>query len=212
MTATTSAIASRGARALVAILLVLALAACSPGTASIAPSASAAPVATPSAAPSVAPSVAVTPSPSTAATSGSARPDPAADLKISAPYTLAPLSPAIEATLGAQLGQLGSVGGLFGVGGRTILIDGKDAGFVEVIGLPPGMLTDAMYTTLLDALGPGTGATFTNDTVAGVTVSKTATPTASLAIFHSGDRIIMAVVPTGGDLDAATKALIDANK
>jgi hypothetical protein len=216
MTPATPAITSRVPRALVAILLVLALAACSPTTPSVAPSAAATPAATPSAAPpsappSVAPSVAATPGPSTATASGSARPDPAADLKIAAPYTLAPLDPALEATLGAQLGQLGSVGSLFGVGGRSILKDGKAAGFVEVIGLPPGMLTEAMYTTLLGALEPNTGATFTNETVDGVTVSKAATPTAGLTIFHSGDNIIMTVVPTTGDLDAATKALIEAN-
>jgi len=207
-------IGSRAPRALVVAFLGLVIAACSPATPS-----SAAPVAT--AVPTVAPTVAVTaaptpvastaPSPSTATAGGSAQPDPAADLAIAAPYTLAPLDPAMEATLSAQLGQLGSLGGLFGVGGRSILNDGKPAGFVEVIGLPPGMLTESMYATLLGAIGPSTGATFTTDTIGGVTVSKATTPTGGLSIFHSGDRIIMTVIPTGGDLDATTKALIDGN-
>ena len=34
----------------------------------------------------------------------------------------------------------------------------------------------------------------------------------TLSVFHAGDRIIMTVIPTGGELDAVTKALIDANK
>jgi hypothetical protein len=212
MTHTTSAVGWRAPRGLAVILLGVLLAACSPGAASVAPSATSIATPEPTVAPTVAATVAPTPSASTAAAaSGSAQPDPAIGLEIAAPYTLAPLDAALEATLGAQLGQLGSVGGLVGVGGRSILNAGKPAGFVEVIALPPGMLTDQMYTTLLGAIGPSTGATFSTETVGGVTVSKATTPTGGLSIFHAGDRIIMTIIPTGGDLDAATKALIDAN-
>ena len=211
MTPTTSTFGSRAPRGLAVILLGVLLAACSPGAASVAPSATAVATPEPTAAPTVAATVAPTPSASTAA-GGSAQPDPAIGLEIAPPYTLAPLDAALEATLGAQLGQLGSVGGLLAVGGRSILNAGKPAGFVEVIALPPGMLTDEMYTTLLGAIGPSTGATFSTETVGGVSVSKATTPTGGLSIFHAGDRIIMTIIPTGGDLDAATKALIDANK
>ena len=153
MTRTAAAIAPR---ALAVGLLGLVLAACSPA-ASVAPSATAVPVATPSPAPTVAETPAPTPSPSTATASGSAQPDPAIGLKIAAPYELTPLDPALEATLAAQLAQLGGAAGLVSVGGRTVVADGQPEGYVQVIALPPGMLSDSVYTALLAAIGPSTG-------------------------------------------------------
>ena len=208
MTPTAPAVAPR---ALGVVLLGLVLAACSPA-ASVAPSATAVPVATPSPAPTVAETPAPTPSPSTATASASAQPDPAIGLKIAAPYELKPLDPALEATLAAQMAQLGGAASLVSVGGRTVVADGKPDGYVQVIALPPGMLSDAVYTALLGAIGPSTGDAFSTDTVSGVSVSSATTPSGALSVFHAGDRIIMTVIPTGGDIDAVTKALIDANQ
>jgi len=102
MTPTTSAFGSRAPRGLAVILLGVLLAACSPGAASVAPSATAVATPEPTAAPTVTATVAPTPSASTAAAaSGSAQPDPAIGLAIAPPYTLAPLDAALEATLGA---------------------------------------------------------------------------------------------------------------
>ena len=106
VTRTAAVFGSRAARGLAVILLGLALAACSPA-ASVAPSATAVPVADTERGAHVAATAAPTPSPSTATASASAQPDPAIGLKIAAPYELTPLDPALEATLAAQLAQLG---------------------------------------------------------------------------------------------------------
>ena len=58
------------------------------------------------------------------------------------------------------------------VGGRTVVADGQPEGYVQVMALPPGMLSDSMYTALLAAIGPSTGGAFTTDTVSGVSVSS----------------------------------------
>ena len=179
MTPTTSAFGSRAPRGLAVILLGVLLAACSPGAASVAPSATA--VATPE--PTAAPTVAAAPTPSAstaAAASASAQPDPAIGLKIAAPYKLTALDPALEAAFGSQFTQsAGAFGSLVGVGGRTITKDGKLAGYVFVIGFPPGMLSEATYQRDAQGMESSMGATFTTETISGVDVSTGTSATAN---------------------------------
>jgi len=171
MTPTTSAFGSRVPRGLAVSLLGLALVACSPA-ASVAPSATEVPVATPTVAPTVAPTPAPTPSPSVATATASAAPDPAIGLKIAAPFALAALDPALEATFRGQFTQgAGAFGSLIGLGGRTITEDGELAGYVFVIGFPTGMLSAAAYQAMLTGMEPGMGVTFTTQTISGVDVS-----------------------------------------
>ncbi len=180
MTPTTSVFGSRAARGLAVILFGLAIAACSPA-ASVAPSATAVP-ATPSAAPTVVATAAPTPSPSTATASASAQPDPAIGLKIAAPYALAPLDPALEATFKEQFtAGAGAFGSLVGVGGRTVSQDGTPAGFVFVIGFPTGMLSEAAYQAMISGMEPGLGVTFKTETISGVDVSTGQSAAANVA-------------------------------
>jgi len=210
---TTSAFGSRAPRGLAVILLGVLLAACSPGAASVAPSATAVATPEPTAAPTVAATVAPTPSASTAAASGSAQPDPAIGLKIASPYELTPLDPNVESAIGSQISQsAGALGGLFGFGGRTITKDDKVAGYVFVIGFPAGLLTEATYKVMVSGMQSSMGATFTTETISGTDVSIGAAATGTIALLHSGDHLVMILTPTSAELPAMAKALIDANK
>jgi len=213
MTPTTSAFGSRAPRGLAVILLGVLLAACSPGAASVAPSATAVATPEPTAAPTVAATVAPTPSASTAAASGSAQPDPAIGLKIASPYELTPLDPNVESAIGSQISQsAGALGGLFGFGGRTITKDDKVAGYVFVIGFPAGLLTEATYKVMVSGMQSSMGATFTTETISGTDVSIGAAATGTIALLHSGDHLVMILTPVSAELPVMAKALIDANK
>ena len=213
MTPTTSAFGSRAPRGLAVILLGVLLAACSPGAASVAPSATAVATPEPTAAPTVTATVAPTPSASTAAASGSAQPDPAIGLKIDSPYELTALDPNVESAIGSQITQsAGALGSLFGFGGRTITKDGKVAGYVFVIGFPAGLLTEATYNVMVSGMQSSMGATFTTQTISGTDVSIGAAATGTIALLHSGDHLVMILTPTSAELPAMAKALIDANK
>ena len=213
MIPTTSAFGSRAPRGLAVILLGVLLAACSPGAASVAPSATAVATPEPTAAPTVAARVAPTPSASTAAASGSAQPDPAIGLKIASPYELTPLDPNVESAIGSQISQsAGALGGLFGFGGRTITKDDKVAGYVFVIGFPAGLLTEATYKVMVSGMQSSMGATFTTETISGTDVSIGAAATGTIALLHSGDHLVMILTPVSAELPVMAKALIDANK
>jgi hypothetical protein len=213
MIPTTSAFGSRAPRGLAVILLGVLLAACSPGAASVAPSATAVATPEPTAAPTVAATVAPTPSASTAAASGSAQPDPAIGLKIASPYELTPLDPNVESAIGSQISQsAGALGGLFGFGGRTITKDDKVAGYVFVIGFPAGLLTEATYKVMVSGMQSSMGATFTTETISGTDVSIGAAATGTIALLHSGDHLVMILTPVSAELPVMAKALIDANK
>jgi hypothetical protein len=213
MTPTTSAIASRAPRGLVVILLGLILAACSPGAASVAPSATASPTAAPTAVPSVAATAAPTPVASAATASASAAPDPSIGLKIATPYALTPLDPALEALFKDQFTQgAGTFGSLVGVGGRTVTQDGKLVGYVFVIGFPAGMLSDVAYKAMVSGMQSSMGVTFTTQTISGTDVSIGSSATANMAVLQDGDHVVLALTPTAAELPKVAKALIDANK
>ncbi len=170
MTPATSAHESRAPRGVAVILLGVLLAACSPGAASVAPSATAVATAEPTAAPTVAATDAA-PSASTGA-AGSAQPDPAIGLKIDSPYELTPLDPALEAVFQQQFTQgAGAFGSLVGVGGRTVTKDSKLVGYIFVIGFPAAMLSETAYQAMITGMQSSMGVTFTTQTISGVDVS-----------------------------------------
>jgi hypothetical protein len=196
-------------RALAVILFGVVLAACSPGAASVAPSATAAPTA----APTVAATAAATPVASSPGASASAAPDPSVGLKIDAPYALTALDPALEALFRDQFTKgAGAFGSLIGVGGKTVTQDGKLVGYVFVIGFPAGMLTDVAYKAMVTGMQSSMGVTFTTQTISGVDVSVGASATGNIAVFQDGDHVILALTPTPAELPKVAKAIIDANK
>ena len=211
MTPTTSAFSSRAPRGLAVILLGVLLAACSPGAASVSPSATAAATAEPTAAPTVA----ATPSASTAAAaaSASAQPDPAIGLKIDTPYKLSALDPALEAVFQQQFTQgAGAFGSLVGVGGRTVTKDDKLVGYVFVIGFPAAMLSETAYQAMLTGMQSSMGVTFKTQTISGVDVATGTSATANIGVMQNGDHVILTLTPTEAELPGIAKAIIDANK
>ena len=189
------------------------LAACSPGVASVAPSATSSPVAVATAGSTVAATAEPTTSPSTATASASAAPDPSTGLKIDAPYALAALDPALEALFRDQFTKgAGAFGSLIGVGGKTVTQDGKLVGYVFVIGFPAGMLSEVAYKAMVTGMESSMDATFTTQSISGVDVSVGSSATANMAVFQDGDHVILALTPTPAELPKVAKALIDANK
>ncbi len=211
MTPTTFANGSRALRGLAVILFGLLLAACSPGAASVAPSATAVATAEPTAAPTVAATDAA-PSASTGA-AGSAQPDPAIGLKIASPYELSPLDPALEAVFQQQFTQgAGAFGSLVGVGGRTVTKDGTLVGYIFVIGFPAAMLSETAYQAMITGMQSSMGVTFTTQTISGVDVSTGTSATANIGVMQNGDHVILTLTPTSAELPGVAKAIIDANK
>ncbi len=208
---------ARGGRAIALLVLGLAIAACSPSTASTAPSPSVAPLATPGATPVVTPSPMpiVTPSgPPTAAASPSAAalPDPARDLTIGTPYTLTALDPALETSFRQQFASsAGAFGSLVGIGGREVVQNGSLAGYVIVIGFPAGILSDAAYQSMLTGIQSSSAIAFKKTTVSGVEVSSGATSNAGMSVYRNGDNVNLTITPTEASLAAVTTALVTAN-
>jgi hypothetical protein len=208
------AIGSRAPRGLAFILLGVLLAACSPGAASVAPSATAVTTPEPSVAATAAPTIAATPSASTAAAaSASALPDPAIGLKIGTPYKLTALDPALEAVFKEQFTQgAGAFGSLVGVGGRTVTKDNQLVGYVFVIGFPTGMLSQTAYQAMLTGMQSSMGVTFKTQTISGVDVATGTSTTANVGVMQNGDHVVLTLTPTGAELPGIAKAIIDANK
>jgi hypothetical protein len=196
--------ARRGfAAVLLGFLLGFLVAACSP-TASLAPSATPSPEPTASPSPTASLSPSAMPSASTAA-------DPADGLAIAPPYTLAPLDPTLEASLRQQYAaSAGAFASLIGVGGRQVVANGVPVGSVIVIGLPPGVMSDATYQAMLSGITSSAGVTLKTTTIAGTEVSSGSAGTGNLGVYRNGDRIVMVIAPK--DLDAVAEALITATK
>ena len=205
-----------------ALLLGLLIAACSssptvtPGASANA-GASASSPATPSPSPSAAPSAtaSATASPSSSVSPSSSAPtapDPAAGLAIAAPYVLSTLDSALETRFRDQFGaSAGAFASLIGIGGRQVNTNGALAGYVFVVGFPTGLLSDATYQGMLTGIERGSQVTFATTTISGVKVSSGSAATSGLGAFKSGDRVILLVTPTAGNVAPIATALISAN-
>lgn len=164
---------------------------------------SVAPTLAPTVVPSVAPSVAVTGAPPTG--------DPAAGLKIEAPYGMIALPSSLQTTFEQQMATgLGALGSSIKVGFRQVT-GGSGFSILMVIAFPTGSLTAASYQAALAGMAPSMGATFTTTTVGGVEISKGAMSSGAVAIFHVGDHMLMVIGQTEADSVAVATSLINAN-
>ena len=199
---------ARAGRLLPLVLIGLLIAACSPA-ASATPSPTATPTETPAPSPSPSPSSSATPAPSASA----AAVDPAAGLTIAPPYQLAALDPAVETSFRQQFAtSAGAFASLIGIGGREVTLNGALAGYVFVIALPAGVLTDTAYQAMLAGIASGSQMTFTTTKISGVDFSSGTTATSGLGAFRVGDRVLMVATPTATTLTDIGTALITANK
>jgi hypothetical protein len=193
--------------ALMAATLAVTVAACggtaSPAAATPSPTIAATPSPTPAPTPTPAPSVAASP----AATA-----DPAADLKIGAPYAIADVAPALKTAFETQMASgLGSFGSLISFGFRQIS-GGQGQAFLLVMAFPTGMLNDEAYQGALGGMSASLKATLTPSTVDGVEVSSGNASSGGVAVFHMGDHLIMVIAQTPADAVPMATALIQANK
>lgn len=174
-----------------------------PSTPAVTAPPSVAPTLVPTVVPSVAPSVAVTGAPPTG--------DPAAGLKIEAPYGMIALPSSLQTTFEQQMATgLGALGSSIKVGFRQVT-GGTGSSILMVIAFPTGSLTAANYQAALARMAPSMGATFTTTTVGGVEISKGAMSSGAIAIFHVGDHMLMVIGQTEADSVAVATSLINAN-
>jgi hypothetical protein len=192
----------------VAFVLSAALVGCgssAPSTAS--PSTPAATVAPPAAStvPIIAPSAVASVQPSAAAV------DPALDLKIAAPYTLAAMPAAAEQLLQNQMAAgMGAFGSAVQVGFRQVS-GGTGTTILMVIAFPTGSLNDIAYQAALGGMASSLHATLTPTTVGGVEVSSGKTATGAVAVFHIADHLLVVISQTPTDAIPVATALVSAN-
>jgi hypothetical protein len=126
---------------------------------------------------------------------------------------LSALAPAIEASLRQQFAaSAGAFGSLIGIGARNISEGGAPVGNVLVIGLPGGVMSDAVYQVMVDGLATNTGVSLTTSTISGVEVSSGSGAAAAMSVFRRGDTVIVTLMPTDSKLTAVTTALVTANR
>jgi hypothetical protein len=199
------------------VALLLIVAACggsaSPSAstpASTAPSAAAPSVA--SVAPSTAPSTAPTSAPSAAGSATTGGVDPAKDVKIAAPYALVPLPAAAQQILEQQMTtSLGASSGKVGFGFRQISGGTGAANVLLVMQFESGTLNDVGYGAVLGGMAASMQADLTKSTVNGVEISSGKVPSGSIAIYHSGDKLFVAIASASEDALPIATALVNAN-
>jgi hypothetical protein len=192
------------------VLVALVVGACSPAAVASPVVTASPPLATPSATASPTPSPTASP---TLVPSAATVADPSEGLKIASPYTLNPLSAALETTFRQQFAaSAGAFGSLIGIGGREVVNAGALAGYVIVFGFPTGVLNDTSYQSVLAGMAASSKITFKTTTISGVIVSTGSSNGANYAMFRVGDHVIMVVALQAAAAPAIAQALITANQ
>lgn len=204
------------ARAALATLVALVIAACGSSAPASSTPASSAPAS--SAPASEAPATAsAAASPSTAASAASsAAIDPMDDISIAAPYTLDELDDATATTFENQMKSgLGALGSLIHVGARTAKSGGATAGVVVAMSFPgiPGTESPTFLDSVaLGAAGSAQGKT-TSRTIDGQDVRVIETDRGAFALYkHGADTVVMTVGQTADQAIAIITAIIQATE
>jgi hypothetical protein len=200
----------RALTAFAAVVIAVALAGCG-NSAGTSPSASPSQVAAASPSTASSPSVAASSAPS-ASTAASRGPDPAAGLKVDAPYTLVDLPPAMQQAFETQMAtSLGAFGSNITYGFRQV-DGGTGLTYLLVLAFPTGTVNAATFQGMVGGLSGSMGATLTTTTVDGVDVASGPTSTGGVAIFHIGDHALIVITQKPADSLPIAKALISANQ
>ena len=178
-----------------ALALGLAVAACGGSTSSPSPAASTSP-----AAPSAA--------------SGAALPS-SADLltiTIGAPYALVEVPSSVAEKLATAVQKdMGGISKVVHVGVRTVTKDGTVAAYLMVVAFPPGTLNDSLYASAIRSLATGAESPFETSVISNVPVQSGSMAGASVAVFRTGDTLLITLSPSGADVTPIVSALIAAN-
>ena len=149
--------------------------------------------------------------PSSPPSSQTAAADPAAGLKIDAPYTLTTLPGGLQQTLETQMASgLGTLGGSVQVGFRQV--GGSSGSILMVIAFPAGSLSAAAYQAAVAVMGSNLGATFSTSTVDGVDVANGKAKTGGVAMFHIADHLLVVISPLDSESLPIATAIIHANQ
>ncbi|HEX8026695.1 MAG TPA: hypothetical protein VF484_10855 [Candidatus Limnocylindrales bacterium] len=195
---------------MVGALILVIVAACGSSSAP-----SAAPTAAPTVAPTAAPTAAPTVAPTVAASVGageSAKPDPAVGLNIAAPYTLAPLAPALETQMEtAMTAAMGSMASIVQIGARTAEKDGVTQSYVIVMRLPGVPITGAGFLDSVAGGAAGTTGTIEKTTIGGKDVRVVTSGANVNMLVILGDRVLFVGGATRDIDTAVVTALVSAN-
>jgi len=188
----------------VGALIVIFVSACGTGSAA---TASPAPTAAPTAAPTEAPSVAASVAPG-----ASAKVDPAVGLNIAAPYTLAPLAPALETQMEtAMTAAMGSLASIVQIGARTAEKDGVTQSYVIVMRLPGVPITGAGFLDSVAGGAAGQTGTIAKTTIGGKDVRVITTGANVNMVLILGDRVLFVGGATNDIETAVITAIVSAN-
>ena len=143
---------------------------------------------------------------------GDATADPLLGVKIGAPYTLTDLpaskADAIQAGIEKDLGAYGKA---VHVGVQSIDQAGKPVAYLMVVAFPRGTLNDNIYGQVITDLSMGAEANFTSKLISNVPVSFGTLSGGSVAVFRTGDVVMITLSPTPTDLTPVVSALVGAN-
>ncbi len=143
---------------------------------------------------------------------GAAIADPLLGVKIGAPYTLTELPPSKADTIQAGIEKdLGAFGKAVHVGVRSIDQAGKPVAYLMVVAFPRGTLNDNIYGQVITDLSMGAEADFTPKLISNVPVSFGTLSGGSVAVFRTGDLVMVTLSPTPTDLTPVVSALVSAN-
>jgi hypothetical protein len=188
----------------VGALIVIFVSACGTGSAA---TASPAPTAAPTAALTEAPSVAASVAPG-----ASAKVDPAVGLNIAAPYTLAPLAPALETQMEtAMTAAMGSLASIVQIGARTAEKDGVTQSYVIVMRLPGVPITGAGFLDSVAGGAAGQTGTIAKTTIGGKDVRVITTGANVNMVLILGDRVLFVGGATNDIETGVITALVSAN-
>ena len=200
----------RALMAFASIVIAVALAGCG-SSAGTSPSASPSQIAAASSSTAPSPSVATSSAPSASA-AASRGPDPAAGLKVDAPYTFVDLPPAMQQAFETQMAtSLGAFGSNITYGFRQVQ-GGAGLTYLLVLAFPTGTVNASTFQGMVGGLSGSMGATLTTTTVDGVDVASGPSSTGGVAIFHIGDHALIVISEKPTDALPVAKALISANK
>jgi hypothetical protein len=200
----------RALMAFASVVIAVALAGCG-NSAGTSPSASPSQVAAASASSAPSASVAASSAPS-ASTAASRGPDPAAGLKIDAPYSFVDLPPAMQQAFETQMASsLGAFGSSITYGFRQVQ-GGTGLTYLLVLAFPSGTMNASTFQGMVGGLSGSMGATLTTTTVDGVDVASGPSSSGGVAIFHIGDHALIVIAEKPADSLPVAKALISANQ
>lgn len=134
------------------------------------------------------------------------------DVRIADPYTLSDLPASRADAISEGIAKnLGVYAKAVHIGVRQIQQGPVVAAYLMVVLFPPGTLSDSVYAQVVTDLSMGAEQDFATKPISSVPVSFGGMSGGSVALFRTGDLVLIALSPTTADLTPIATALVQAN-